>query len=85
LLETPDLPLAGRGFSFASRIAVTDLTLSRASPLPQGTESFQINTINCGSGLAREEAITSNTKPQATKKPLFRGAFLCGAIQHQAI
>ena len=28
----------------------TDLSLSRASPLPQG------NTVNCGSGLAREEA-----------------------------
>ncbi|TPG81483.1 hypothetical protein EAH78_00855 [Pseudomonas arsenicoxydans] len=38
---------------------------SRASPLPHLTEFLQRNTVECGSGLAREGAISNTENPTA--------------------
>jgi hypothetical protein len=75
---------------------VAGLTLSRASPLPQGFVPFSTfvnNTKSCGSGLAREEARPDNTKSwfltkiPVIKKPLDRGALgeALTANPHQVI
>jgi len=44
-------------------LMLPDTTLSRASPLPQVSAvnaKFAFSTNHCGSGLAREEALTDN-------------------------
>ena len=55
--------------------AVSDLASSRASPLPQGpvvyTRICGVHTTPCGSGLAREEAISYSTNAHAVISHLY--------------
>ncbi|QBZ92030.1 hypothetical protein EPZ47_26175 [Pseudomonas viciae] len=48
--------------SSANSHVAPDRTPSRASSLPQGSHSFWRNSVNCGSGLAREGR-TTDPKP----------------------
>ncbi|AUO20627.1 hypothetical protein C0058_00955 [Pseudomonas sp. NC02] len=46
-----------------------DRPLSRASPLPHLTEYIHWNAVKCGSGLAREEALTAAATPATSTHP----------------